>query len=108
MKRNTGSLVLVAAFLSFFFLAPQATAQMEKISIAAGTPEDHDLQAITNESDAAKKLAMYQEFVQKYSSTPAAVTYGDWQISQAYQANGDFSKALDYGDKALAGNPRNL
>jgi tetratricopeptide (TPR) repeat protein len=81
---------------------------MDKIVIPAGTPEDRDLQAISSEADAAKKLGMYQEFVQKYSANPAAVTYGDWQISQAYQATGDFTKALEYGDKALAGMPRNL
>ena len=40
--------------------------------------------------------------------TPQAVAYGNWQISQAYQATGDLQKALDYGDKALAGSPRNL
>ena len=51
---------------------------------------------------------MYQDFVQKYSSNPAALAYGDWQISQAYQATGDLNKALDYGDKALTGAPRNL
>ena len=51
---------------------------------------------------------MYQDFVQKYASNPAAVAYGNWQISQAYQATGDLTKALDYGDKALAGAPRNL
>jgi tetratricopeptide (TPR) repeat protein len=108
MKRRAGSLVLVAVSSYLFFLAPPARAQMDKIVISAGTPEDHDLQAISNEPDAAKKLALYQDFVQKYSSNAAAVTYGDWQISQAYQATGDLSKALDFGDKALAGAPRNL
>lgn len=83
-------------------------AQVDHIVIAAGTPEDHDLQAITSEQDATKKLAMYADFVQKYASNPAAVAYGDWQISQAYQASGDFQKGLDYGDKALAGSPHNL
>ena len=39
---------------------------------------------------------MYEEFVQKFSSNPAAVAYGDWQLSQAYQAAGDLQKALDY------------
>ncbi|MFZ0420241.1 MAG: hypothetical protein WAM04_19210 [Candidatus Sulfotelmatobacter sp.] len=107
MKRYAGSLVLVAVFLSLFFLTPQACAQ-DKLSFAAGTPEDHDLQAISSETDAAKKLAMYQDFVQKYSSNPAAVVYGNWQISQAYQTTGDLNKALEYGDKALAGSPRNL
>lgn len=107
MKRYAGSLVVVVVFC-FFFTIPLASAQMDKIVIPAGTPEDHDLQAISNEQDGAKKLAMYQDFVQKYSSNPAAVAYGNWQISQTYQATGDLTKALDYGDKALAGAPRNL
>ena len=83
-------------------------AQVDRISIAAGTEEDHALSAISNEQDAQKKLAMYQDFVQKFSANPQAVAYGDWQISQTYQANGDLPKALDYGDKALAGSPHNL
>lgn len=83
-------------------------AQVDKIVIAAGTPEDQALTAISNEQDAQKKMAMYEDFVQKFSSNPAAVAYGDWQISQAYQASGDLQKALSYGDKALASSPRNL
>jgi tetratricopeptide (TPR) repeat protein len=107
MKRYVGSLMVVVIFC-FFFLLPRANAQMDKLVIPAGTPEDHDLQAIANEQDAAKKLSMYQDFVQKYASNPAAVAYGNWQLSQAYQATGDLNKALDYGDKALVGSPRNL
>ncbi len=108
MKRFAGSLMLVAVCSCVLLMAAPCSAQIDKIVIPAGTPEDHDLQAITNEQDAAKKLAMYQDFVQKYSSNPAAVAYGNWQISQAYQTAGDLAKALDYGDKALAGAPRNL
>jgi tetratricopeptide (TPR) repeat protein len=113
MKRYAGSLVLVVISLSCFLIetflvAARADAQNDKLVIAAGTPEDHDLQAISSEPDAAKKLAMYQDFVQKYSSNPAAVAYGNWQISQQYQTTGDLNKALDYGDKALAGAPRSL
>jgi tetratricopeptide (TPR) repeat protein len=108
MKRHADSLARFAVFFSAFFLAAHVYAQSDKIVIPAGTPEDHDLQAISSESDAAKKLALYQDFVQKYSSNPAAVTYGNWQISQAYQSTGDLNKALDYGDKALAGAPHNL
>ena len=107
MKRYAGSLLLVV-LSSFLSIATRVDAQADKVMIPAGTPEDRDLQAISNETDAAKKLAMYQDFVQKYSSNAAAVTYGDWQISQAYQATGDLNKALDYGDKALAGSPHNL
>jgi len=107
MKRHTGSLATLTCFC-FLSLAARVNAQIDKIVIPAGTPEDHDLQAISNEQDSAKKLAMYQDFVQKYSSNPAALAYGDWQIAQTYQASGDLSKALEYGDKALASVPRNL
>ena len=79
MKRCTKSLLL-AVFLSIVFLTLQAVAQVDRITIAAGTDEDHALQAITNEQDAQKKLGMYQDFVQKFSSNPQAVAYGNWQI----------------------------
>jgi tetratricopeptide (TPR) repeat protein len=108
MKRYTGSLVLIVVFSSLLLLTAEARAQADQILIPAGTPEDHELQAISNQPDAAKKLAMYQDFVQKYSSNQAAVTYADWQISQAYQTTGDFKKALEFGDQALAGSPHNL
>jgi tetratricopeptide (TPR) repeat protein len=107
MRRCKGSLLL-AVLLSIAFSISRAGAQVDRITIAAGTDEDHALQAITSEQDNQKKLAMYQDFVQKFSSNPQAVAYGNWQISQTYQASGDLSKALDYGDKALAGSPRDL
>jgi len=93
---------------SFAFPLSQAWAQVDHIVIAAGTDEDHALQAISSEQDPAKKSAMYQDFVQKFSSNPQAVGFGNWQLAQAAQASGDFDKALDYGDKALAASPRNL
>ena len=55
-----------------------------------------------------KNSPCIEDFVQKFSANPAAVAYGNWQLSQAYQASGDLQKALDYGDKALAGSPHNL
>ena len=55
-----------------FFIGGTANAQIDRIVIAAGTDEDHALQAISNEQDAQKKLAAYQDFVQKFSSNPAA------------------------------------
>ncbi len=107
MKRYAGSLVVVV--ISFFgFSILQCTAQVDHIVIAAGTPEDHDLQAITSEQDPQKKLALYEDFIKKFVANPAAVAYGNWQLSQAYQATGDLQKALDYGDKAVAGSPHNL
>jgi tetratricopeptide (TPR) repeat protein len=106
MKRYIG--LLLASLVVIAFSIPRAGAQVERIVIAAGTDEDHDLQAINNEQDASKRLAMYEDFVKKFSSNPQAVAYGNWQLAQAYQASGDFQKALEYGDKALIGSPRNL
>lgn len=107
MKRSS-ALSLVVAFSLVALLSSLANAQVDHIVIAAGTEEDHALQAISNEADAQKKLTMYEDFVQKFSSNPAAVAYGNWQIAQAYQGSGDFQKALEYGDKALAASPHNL
>lgn len=107
MRRLHG-LLPVLAVLCCLFPILQASAQVDRIVIAAGTDEDRALQTISAEQDPAKRLAMYQEFVQKFSSNPAAVAYGNWQISQAYQATGDLPKALEYGDKALVGSPHNL
>ena len=103
MKRVPGCVVLVSLACSLL-----SVAQVERIVIAAGTPEDQALQEITKETDSEKKLAMYQDFLQKFSSNPAAVAYGNWQISQYYQTAGDLPKALEYGDKALAGSPHNF
>ena len=95
MRLCSAWLTLVVLILTFAVSIPHAFAQGDRIQIAAGTDEDHALQAISNEQDPQKKLALYEDFVQKFSSNPAAVAYGNWQISQAYQATGDFPKALE-------------
>jgi tetratricopeptide (TPR) repeat protein len=103
MKRTLWSPVLVVLLLASF-----SSAQLDRIVIPAGTAEDQALQDISKETDAQKKLALYQDFLQKFSSNPAAVAYGNWQISQSYQSAGDLPKALECGDKALAASPHNL
>ncbi len=108
MRHCSGSALLVVLFLSLSVLLPHASAQVDHITIGAGTDEDRALQAITSEQDPQKKIAMFEEFVQKFSANPAAVAYGNWQLAQAYQAAGDLQKALDAGDKALAASPHNL
>jgi len=91
-----------------FLLSAIAYAQLDRIVIPAGTPEDIALTEIGKEQDAQKKTAMYEDFLQKFSANPAAVAYGNWQLSQAYQSAGDLNKALEYGDKALKGSPHNM
>jgi tetratricopeptide (TPR) repeat protein len=105
MKYGRWSVVLVTFLLVVVSLS---FAQIDNLVIPAGTPEDQALQAITKEPDDHKKMAMYEDFVKQFSSTPAAVAYGNWQMAQAYQGAGDLQKALDYGDKALAAAPHSL
>jgi tetratricopeptide (TPR) repeat protein len=93
---------------SFILLSAITYAQIDKIVIPAGTPEDLALTEIGKEQDGQKRTSMYQDFLQKFSSNPAAVAYGNWQLAQTYQNSGDLAKALDYGDKAVAGSPHNL
>ena len=107
--RRCSSLILVGLFSFVLALSgSRALAQVDHITIGAGTDEDKALQTISSEQDPQKRVALYEEFVQKFSSNQAAVAYGNWQISQAYQSTGDLQKALDYGDKALAGSPHDL
>jgi hypothetical protein len=96
---------LLASLLS---VSPSMFAQVERLVIPAGTPEDKALAAINAEQDAQKRVAMYQDFLQQFASNPAAVAYGNWQLSQFYQTSGDLQKAAEYGDKAVAGAPHNL
>jgi tetratricopeptide (TPR) repeat protein len=103
MKRKIPAVILIVISLPLLLQA-----QLDKIVIPAGTPEDKALQTISNEQDTQKKLPMYEAFVQEFASNPAAVAYGNWQISQYYQTAGDLQKALAYGDKALASSPHNL
>jgi tetratricopeptide (TPR) repeat protein len=51
---------------------------------------------------------MLQDFLQKYSANPQAVILGQWQLAQQYLEQGDTAKALEYGQKAVAGQPNNL
>lgn len=99
--------VLSLLLLSLLCTAPLA-AQSSGIAIAAGTPEDQELQTISAEADEAKKIEMFKTFVEKFAGNPAAVAYGNWQLAQLYVNQGELKQALDAGDKALASAPNNL
>jgi tetratricopeptide (TPR) repeat protein len=94
------SLVLLAALA--------ARAQVTKIFIPAGSPEDKALQEISAENDAAKRVAMLQDFLKTYAANPQAVAYGEWQLSQSYSDAGDTANALAHGQKAVELQPGNL
>jgi len=95
-------------FSGFLFFSLIGRSQNVKIVIPAGTPEDKELTAIAAEPEAQKRIALYQDFVQKYSGNKAAAAYGNWQLSQQYLATGDTAKALECGSKALELYPNDL
>ena len=97
-----------ALFIVLLCCSGVTGAQVGTLSIPAGTPEDKALQAITAETDGQKRVAMLQEFLTTFASNPQAVAYGQWQLAQQYLDLGDTAKALDYGQKALAGQGNNL
>jgi tetratricopeptide (TPR) repeat protein len=100
--------VAIFCFVSLLILAATSSAQLTKINFPAGSQEDQALNAISNQQDAQKKISMYQDFLQKFSSNPDAVAYGNWQLAQLYQTSGDLPKALEAGEKAIAAAPHDL
>lgn len=99
---------VVFVAIGILLAASVAGAQVAKITIPAGSPEDQALQAITAENDGEKRMAMLQDFLQKFSGNPQAVIYGQWQVAQQYLDQGDTAKALEYGKKAADGQPNNM
>jgi tetratricopeptide (TPR) repeat protein len=97
--------IRTSALLVLSLVLCATAAGQRRIVIPAGTPEDQELQAIANQSDAKQKIAMLEEFVAKYASNAPAAAYGNWQLAQQYAAAGEPAKALPYGDKALAAMP---
>ena len=99
--------VLAVAVLQAFCLFGHA--QVDKIVIPAGTPEDQALTAISNEQDAQKKTghvsglrAEVLERIQRRWPTATG------RFHRRIRATGDLPKAMEFGEKALAGSPRNL
>lgn len=99
--------LLLAPVFALLLTLP-AAGQVRKIVIPAGSPEDQALQAITNEEDAQKRIALYGGFLSQFSSNPAAVAYANWQLSQLHLAAGNTALALETGEKAVAAMPDNL
>jgi len=97
--------LLLATLLSF---ALAGWSQNARIVIPAGTPADKDLAAIAAEPDAQKRIALYDDFIQKYANDKAAMAYAEWQLSQQYLSAGDTAKAIADCDKAAELYPNDL
>jgi tetratricopeptide (TPR) repeat protein len=88
--------------------AVTAGAQVATIHIPAGSPEEKALAAVSAETDAQKRAALLLDFLQTFAANQEMVTYGQWQLAQLYLDQGDTAKALDFGQKAAAGQPNNM
>lgn len=102
MRREWLLFFLIASCFGF------SEAQVANIKIPAGSPQEKAFQAASAESDPQKRVAMLESALQQFASDSETVTYADWQIAQQYLDQGDLAKAMDYGQKAVAGQPNNL
>ena len=98
-----------SCLLGLVLLMLPATAQEQKqrFTINVGTPEGQMLQAIGQEADDQKKLALAQDFLDKYPKHEGA----GWVTSQLvaiYVTQKDYDKGLEAGDKAFANDPNDL
>lgn len=102
MKRNV---VLTLALT--VVLTATAWAQRYQVTIKAETPEGAELQAIGQEADAAKKLALMEKFAGAHPQHDG-VSWVYVQLIPVYVASGDMAKASAAGDKLLAIHPDDL
>jgi len=96
MKRYLVTLVLL--------ILPAVAQQRQNFTINVGTPEGQLLQNIGQEADEAKKVAMMQEFLEKYPKHEGA----GWvcvQLQAVYLGQKAYDKALDAGMKVLDNSP---
>ncbi|MEP7365190.1 MAG: hypothetical protein ABI972_18205 [Acidobacteriota bacterium] len=103
MKRQIW-IVLTVTFLSIAVAPAQKRA---KVDINAETPEGQMLQAIGQEGDPTKKLALLEEFLQKHPEHPGAL----WALGQAetqYAKAGEHDKVLATVPKILAADPADV
>jgi tetratricopeptide (TPR) repeat protein len=96
MKRYLVTLVLL--------VLPAVAQQRQNFTINVGTPEGQLLQNIGQEADEAKKVALMQEFLDKYPKHEGA----GWvcvQLQAVYLNQKQYDKALEAGMKVLENSP---
>src|ERR1700693_829005 len=89
------------------FLAPACQAQLGKsVLIPAGSDVDHQLAAINDASDPAKKLELLDQFAAANPDGDFAIV-ADEQYGNYYITAKQYDKAYEYGDKLFALDPDN-
>jgi tetratricopeptide (TPR) repeat protein len=102
MRRACFSLAIVLVF------AAAANAQIGRsVAVPAGSPEDKALSEIYAATDPAQKIALLDQFMTEYGKGDMALLA--YQLyAGAYQAQKDYGKTFEYGEKVLALDPDNF
>lgn len=95
---------IAAAFAVFLLALGTAFAQRHKAPIVPNTPEGELLSQIGSETDEAKKLALLEQFAEKFPDH-GAVAWVYEQLIAAETKAGAFDKAMAFGEKVLAIDP---
>ena len=96
-----------SCLLGLVLLTLPAAAQEQKqhFTINVSTPEGQMLQAIGQESDDDKKLALAQDFLDKYPKHEGA-GWVTGQLEVIYVKQKEYDKALEVGDKGHSQQPQ--
>lgn len=93
--------------LTFLLLPAAAQDKKQHFTIDVSTPEGQLLQAIGQESDDDKKLALAQDFLTRFPKNEGA-GWAAGQVQAIYVKQKDYDKALEAGEKAFANDPNDL
>lgn len=96
--------MLLRAFAVITLVAAAASAQRQKVTINAETPEGALLQQFGQEQDEAKKIAIAEQFLEKFPKHEGA----PWLmglLQPLYLKTNQFDKAIAIGEKLLAADP---
>jgi len=77
------------------------------LNVNTETPEGIKLKALTDEEDAAKKLALMEQFVAEHPKNDST-TWVLGEMQTMYLAKNEFDKAIAAGEKVLAEDPEDI
>src|SRR5580658_6074901 len=95
---------VIVVGLSIWCVATAAAQMGKSVSVAAGTPEDKELNEINSATDPAQKIALLDKFSAAHPTGDLALM-ADQIYLNAYLEQKNYDKAVEYGEKALAIDP---
>ncbi|MBI3666155.1 MAG: hypothetical protein HY236_08005, partial [Acidobacteria bacterium] len=87
--------------------AAPAQDRLRNVTVNTETDEGKLLQQAGEENDSAKKIALLEQFLQKYGSHDGVPSVHYQLLNECLKAN-SFDKALDHGEQAQAVAPEDI